>query len=139
MPVTDNIIFTRIWEDDDFFEANIRFTTNTITVCCDLYLDDLSVNELSDGINGFVVDGKKAFTWNVRKFDSVDSPRLTIEFAEQDRHGRVVLRVDLKNEEGVTATFGIHTELGLLHSFANRIHRLKTASVGQRIALMELD
>lgn len=139
MPATDNIIFTRIWEDDDFFEANIQFSTNTIIVSCDLYLDDLTVNELSDSINGFVVDSKKTFTWNVRKYNSVDSPRLFIEFTEQDKHGRVVLQVDLKNEDGVTAAFGINTELGLLQSFANRIHRLKTASVGQKIALIEFE
>ena len=81
----------------------------------------------------------KTFTWNVRKFNCDDSPRLTIEYTEPDRHGRVVLRVDLKNEEGVTATFNVNTELGLLHSFANRIHRLKTISVGQKIALIEFD
>lgn len=137
--MTDNIIFTRIWEDDYFFEANIQFITNTITVSCDLYLNDLMVDELSDGINDIVVGSKKTYAWNVGIADSVDSPRLTMEFAEQDKHGRVVLRADLKNEEGVTATFGMNTELGLLHSFANRIRRLKTASVGEKIALIEFD
>ena len=135
----DNIIIKKIWEDSEFFEVNIGFSSDNLTTNIDVYVTNDIINNISKTMILFLEEKNSCYFEIVEKND--DYPYIRINFDKIDSHGNAVLNVYIEyNSEDFDnrfyCFFPMYIEHGLLYSFGKRIKKLNEMSVGEKVSIL---
>ena len=135
----DNIIVKKIWEDSEFFEVNIDFSSDKLSTNIDVYVTNDIINNISMMTMSFLDKQNSCYFEIGEKND--DYPYIRVNFNKIDLHGNAVLDVYIEyNSEDFDnrfyCFFPMYIEHGLLYSFGKRIKKLNEMLIDESVSVL---
>lgn len=136
----DNIIFSKIWEDDGLIQLKAVCSSSVATITTEIYVDDDLIDELIFQIKQFLNGNIEESLWaNEEKGDN-STACLSLRFFNKDKLGHINIEVyaelaDGGNYSEHNCCFFVETEYGLLMNFSEHLDRLKNRPVGFEVHL----
>lgn len=136
----DNIIFTKIWQDNDVIELKAVCSSSVVTVKSKIYVSASLLDELSCRIKQFLAGNSEEGLWANEEKGNTSTACLSLRFFKKDTLGHILIEVFAEIDDGADYTehnccFFVSTEYGLLMNFCEKLVRLKNHSVGYEIQL----
>lgn len=140
MDYMDNIIISKIWEDETIFELQIEVHSQYVKAYQSCYFDEELLNKLSTILTDFCsLDNPVTYFESGPKTGKF-TPTFSLELST-DRHGYVTINVDLEvcdvDDRSHRCQCNVMCELGALESFGKRLAKLNDGEIGTRIAVYE--
>ena len=129
----DNIIFSKVWEDDCLIELRVTCTSSAASVISNIYVSDDSINELICKIRQFLCskDNDETSSWTSIGSEDGSVACVSLRFLK-----KVFADIDDGGSRAEHhSCFFVNTEYGLLMSFCNRLVQLKENPAGYEIQL----
>lgn len=135
----DNIIFRKIWQDDDVMELTVECSSPIITATSEIYVSDSLIDELISEITRFLNGNKEGFWANEERGDA-STACVSFRFFREDELGHIAIEVFAELDDGGdyskhNCCFFVRTEYGLLMNFCDHLAQLKSGSGGYEIQL----
>lgn len=135
----DNIIVKKVWEDSEFFEVNIDFSSDKLSTNIDVYVTNDIINNISMMTMSFLDKQNSCYFEIGEKND--DYPYIRVNFNKIDLHGNAVLDVYIEyNSEDFDnrfyCFFPMYIEHGLLYSFGKRIKKLNEMLIDESVSVL---
>ena len=136
----DNLTFTRVWQDVDFFQLEIKCENEFIVATGRIYITDALIDDLNNKIKIFLSGKARTTCWQNGSFGDATTPCVRLQFSNKDTIGHILIEIFMEIDDGGTMSthnccFYINTEIGLLHQFMENLKKIKTPQLGIRIAL----
>ena len=136
----DNIIFEKIWEDDDLIALKVVCSSSVATITSKIYVTDPLIDELIGQIKQFLDGTSEEGIWENESRGNESTACLALRFFRKDRLGHIVIEVFAELDDGGDYTkhnccFFVHTEYGLLMNFCRRLVKLKKNPAGYEMQL----
>ncbi|WP_226682912.1 hypothetical protein [Sutcliffiella horikoshii] len=118
----------KIWRDTDFFEVNVSLTGTNCMVDMDLYLDNVQLEELRNGVYIFANQlSKNEFKWVTGAESDNNMPFLSMRFFLHDRRGIIGIEINVDNRlevpNAMQSTFYILTEINQVDDFIRQLEK----------------
>ena len=138
--VKDNIIFSKIWQDDDVIELKVICSSSVATITSKIYVSDSLIDELICQIKQFLDGNNEEGLWANEDKGNDSTACVSLRFFRKDKLGHIVIEVFAELDDGGNYTehnccFYVSTEYGLLMSFCESLVQLKKNPVGYEIQL----
>ena len=136
----DNIIFSKIWEDDGIIELKVVCSSSVATITSQIYVSDALIDELIFQIKQFLDGNIEEGLWANEDKGNDLTACVSLRFIRKDKLGHIIIEVFAELDDGVNFTehnccFFVGTEYGLLMSFCESLVCLKNHPVGYEIRL----
>ncbi len=136
----DNIIISKIWQDDCLIELKVLCSSSVINVMSKIYVTDYLLDELINQIKQFLNGNGEEGLWANEEKGNDSTACLSLRFFKKDNLGHIIIEVFAEIDDGGNYTehnccFYINTEYGLLFDFCESLYQLKNNSVGYEIQL----
>ena len=136
----DNIIFSKIWEDDDIIELKVECSSSVATISSQIYVSDSLIDELICQIKQFLDGNIEEGLWANEDKGNDSTACVSLRLFSKDKLGHIIIEVFAELDDGGNFTehnccFFIGTEYGLLMSFCKSLVCLKNHPVGYEIRL----
>ncbi len=140
----DKLYFKRIWEDQDFFELEIKAETQIICSSVNTYTMNESIDELSEKLEIFLSLNKDHVFWENGTKGNDFTPYISLSICKKDDYGHILIEVYMELDDGGDLSrhnccFYVETEIGLLDNFRRSLKFLKEPGVGNCIVLNDVD
>ena len=138
--MTDNLIITRVWQDIEFFQIEIKCKTEFIAVRGKVYTTDELIDDLYNKIEIFLSGSMNSTCWQNGTRGDVTTPCIALRFSNKDELGHVLIEVFMEIDDGGALSvhnccFYVNTEIGLLYQFKENLLKLRTPQLGTQILL----
>lgn len=138
--VEDNIIFSKIWQDDDLIELKVVCSSSVATVTSKIYVSDSLIDELICQIKQFLDENNAEGLWANEDKGNASTACVSLRFFRKDKLGHIVIEVFAELDDGGNYTehnccFFVNTEYGLLMNFCESLLWLKKNPAGYEIQL----
>lgn len=138
--MNDNIIFSKIWQDDDMIQLKVRCSSSVVTATTKIYVSDSLIDELICQIKQFLDGNIEEGLWANEDKGNDSTACVSLRFLKKDRLGHIVIEVFMELDDGGDYTehkccFFVSTEYGLLMNFCENLFWLKKNSTGYEIQL----
>lgn len=138
--MTDNIIFSKIWEDYCMMQLKVVCSSSVATVTSKIYVSDDLIDELIFEIEQFLDGNIEEGLWSNGHKGNRSTACVLLRFLNKDKQGHINIEVFAELDDGGKYTehnccFFVGTEHGLLMSFCKRLVHLKSQPVGFEIRL----
>lgn len=140
--MVDNIIFSRSWQDSEFFQIQVECISDLITVRGEIYSSSDYIDDLVRTINLFLVENVNGICWqNGTKGDGSTSC-MALTFYRKDDLGHISIEVYMEIDDGGrlckhNCCFYVNTEYGLLYQFRDNLQKLKVPKLGDKVSLID--
>ena len=136
----DNIIFSKIWEDDDIIELKVVCSSSVATITSQIYVSDSLIDELICQIKQFLEGNIEEGLWANEDKGNDSTSCVSLRFFNKDKLGHIIIEVLAELDDGGNFTehnccFFVGTEYGLLMSFCESLAQLKEEPVGYEVQL----
>ena len=136
----DNIVFSKIWQDDDLIELKVVCSSSVATITSQIYVSDSLIDELICQIKQFLDKNYEEGLWANEDKGNESTACVSLRFFRKDKQGHIVIEVFAELDDGGDYTehnccFYVSTEYGLLMSFCERLVQLKKSPIGYEIQL----
>ena len=136
----DNIIFTKIWQDNDVIELKAVCSSSVVTMTSKIYVSASLLDELSSRIKQFLDGNSEDGLWANEEKGNASTACLSLRFFKKDKLGHIIIEVFAEIDDGGdyaehNCCFFVSTEYGLLMNFCENLVRLKKNPVGYEIQL----
>ena len=136
----DNIIFSKIWEDDDIIELKVECSSSVATISSQIYVSDSLIDELIFQIKQFLDGNIEEGLWANEDKGNDSTACVSLRFFSKDKLGHIIIEVFAELDDGGNfnehnCCFFVGTEYGLLMSFCESLVCLKNHPVGYEIRL----
>lgn len=140
----DKLYFNRIWEDQDFFELEIRAETRIISSSVKTYITNEAIDELSRVLEHFLVQNTDFAFWKNGNKGNDSTPYVSLSIGKKDERGHILIEVYMEIDDGGDLSkhnccFYIETEVCLLEDFQKSLSLLKEPGIGSTIVLNHID
>lgn len=140
MTYNDNIIIRKIWQDSDMVELRFVCLSPIVSVKSQIYVSDLSIDNLIGSIRLFLENYSEERTWTSGKKGNDTLACLSLRFIKKDNLGHIAVEIYAEIDDGGdysihNCCFFVNTEYGLLEQFCNKLTLLKDNAVGNEIQL----
>jgi hypothetical protein len=138
--VKDDIIFSKIWQDDDVIELKVVCSCSVATITSKIYVSDSLIEELICQIKQFLDGKSEEGLWANEDKGNDSTACVSLRFFRKDKLGHIVIEVFAELDDGGNYSehnccFYVNTEYGLLMSFCEGLVPLKKNPVGYEIQL----
>lgn len=136
----DNIILSKIWEDNDVIELKVVCSSSVVTTISKIYVSDPLIDELIYQIKQFLEGNNEEGLWANEDKGNDSTACVSLRFFRKDKLGHIVIEVFAELDDGGdyakhNCCFFVGTEYGLLMSFCESLVRLKNNPIGYEIQL----
>ena len=136
----DNIILSKIWEDDDMMELKVMCSSSVATITSKIYVSDHLIDELICQIKQFLDGNIEEGLWANEAKGNDSTACVSLRFFSKDKLGHIIIEVYAELDDGGNYTehnccFFVGTEYGLLMNFCESLVCLKNQPVGYEIRL----
>ena len=134
----DNIIFSKIWQDNDVAELKVVCSSAVATVMSKIYVSDSLIDELICRIKQFLDGNTEECLWANEDKGNDSTACLSLRFFRKDNLGHIVIEVFAELDDGGdyaehNCCFFVNTEHWLLMNFCKSLAQLKKNPVGYEI------
>ena len=138
----DNLIFKKIWQDEDLLELNIIGMCDYVKAHQDCYISKKDLEELANKIKKINDTCEKIYL-EFGKKDGDYTPAFSLLIMPKNKNGHIKIEVDMEINDIETRThrcmFFVNTELGVLEKFSEKMKRIKDFEIGKMICLNEIN
>ncbi|MBR0490530.1 MAG: hypothetical protein IJJ82_00595 [Clostridia bacterium] len=138
----DNLIFKKIWQDEDLLELNIIGMCDYVKAHQDCYISKKDLEELANKIKKINDTCEKIYL-EFGKKDGDYTPAFSLLIMPKNKNGHIKIEVDMEINDIETRThrcmFFVNTELGMLEKFSEKMKRIKDFEIGKMICLNEIN
>lgn len=138
----DNLIFKKIWQDEDLLELNIIGMCDYVKAHQDCYISKKDLEELANKIKKINDTCEKIYL-EFGKKDGDYTPAFSLLIMPKNKNGHIKIEVDMEINDIETRThrcmFFVNTELGMLEKFSEKMKRIKDLEIGKMICLNEIN
>lgn len=138
----DNLIFKKIWQDEDLLELNIIGMCDYVKAHQDCYISKKDLEELANKIKKINDTCEKIYL-EFGKKDVDYTPAFSLLIMPKNKNGHIKIEVDMEINDIETRThrcmFFVNTELGMLEKFSEKMKRIKDFEIGKMICLNEIN
>ncbi len=138
----DNLIFKKIWQDEDLLELNIIGVCDYVKAHQDCYISKKDLEELANKIKKINDTCEKIYL-EFGKKDGDYTPAFSLLIMPKNKNGHIKIEVDMEINDIETRThrcmFFVNTELGMLEKFSEKMKRIKDFEIGKMICLNEIN
>lgn len=136
----DNIIFSKIWEDDEVIALKVICSSSVATITSKIYVSDPLIDKLIYQIKQFLDGNIEEGLWANEAKGNESTACLSLRFFRKDKLGHIGIEVFAELDDGGkysehNCCFYISTEYGLLMSFGESLVQLKKNLSGHEIQL----
>lgn len=136
----DNIILSKIWQDDDVIELKVVCSSSVATITSKIYVSDPLIDELICQIEQFLDGNNEEGLWANEDKGNDSTACVSLRFFRKDKLGHIVIEVFAELDDGGdyaehNCCFFVGTEYGLLMNFCESLVQLKKNPVGYEIQL----
>ena len=98
----DNIIFSKVWEDDCLIELRVTCTSSAASVISNIYVSDDSINELICKIRQFLCskDNDETSSWTSIGSEDGSVACVSLRFLKKDTLGHIAVEVFAEIDDG---------------------------------------
>ena len=126
----DNIIFSKIWEDEDVIELKVVCSSSVATITSNIYVTNPLIDELIFQIKQFLDGNIEEGLWANENRGNDSTACVSLRFIRKDKLGHIIIEVYAELDDGGNyaehnCCFFVGTEYGLLMNFGERLVRLK--------------
>lgn len=135
----DNIIFSKIWEDDDIIELKAVCSSSVATITSKIYVSNPLIDELIFQIKQFLDRNIEEGLWANEDKGNDSTACLSLRFFSKDKLGHIIIEVYAELDDGGNyaehnCCFFVGIEYGLLMNFCESLVCLKNYPVGCEFA-----
>ena len=139
--MNDNIIFEKLWEDNDLMQIKVVCSSSVATIITKIYVSNSLIDELVYQIKHFLDGDIDEGLWANEYKGNSSTACVSLQFLKKDNLGHIVIEVFAELDDGGDFTkhnccFFVNTEYGLLMNFCNRLIQLKDMPAGHEIQLL---
>lgn len=136
----DNIIFSKIWQDNNVIELKVVCSSSVAIVTSKIYVSDTLIDELIHQIKQFLDGNSEEGIWANEDKGNASTACISLRFFRKDKLGHIVIEVFAELDDGGNyaehnCCFFVSTEYGLLMNFCESLVQLKKNPVGYEIQL----
>ena len=136
----DNIIFRKIWEDDDMMELRVVCSSSVAATISGIYVSNFLIDELAGQIKQFLQGTREEGLWANEDRGNGSTACVSLRFFRKDKLGHIMVEVFAELDDGGdyakhNCCFFVNTEYGLLMEFCSKLAELKINPVGCEIQL----
>ena len=136
----DNIIFSKIWEDDNIIELKVVCSSSVATITSKIYVSNSLIDELICQIKQFLDGNIEEGLWANEEKGNDSTACVSLRFLRKDKLGHIIIEIYAELDDGGNYTehnccFFVGTEYGLLMNFCESLVSLKNNPVGCEIHL----
>lgn len=135
----DNIIFEKVWQDDNLIELKISANSEFVSAHQNCYIEDKKLKELSEKICNFVEDYNENCYLEFGKKEENYSPAFSMNILPADMLGHVKIEVDIEIEDNDTRAhrccFYVKSELGLVEQLGKALKELAMEKDRKKVSL----
>ena len=138
----NNIIFEKIWEDNDLIELKITAISKFVTAFQNCYIKCSDLLKLSEEITKFAESAEKSCYIEIGKKEGNYTPAFSMNFEKVDVRGNLRIEVDIEIEDTETrehrCCFYVEGKLGSLDSLGLGLNELISKDLGTKVELYEI-
>lgn len=135
----DNIIFKKIWQDDNLIELKISANSEFASAYQSCYIQDKKLEEIAGTICNFIENYNEACYLEFGKKEGNYTPAFSMCILPADISGHVKIEVDIEIADNDTrlhrCCFYVKSELGLIERFGMALKKLIIEPDGCEVSL----
>lgn len=135
----DNIIFEKIWQDDNLIELKISANSEFVSVYQSCYIQDKKLEEIAEKICDFVGNYNESCYLEFGKKEGNYTPAFSMCMLPADMSGHVKIEVDIEIADNDTRShrccFYVKSELGLIEQLGINLKQLTTNKDKREVCL----
>lgn len=135
----DNIIFEKLWQDENLIELKISANSEFVSAYQSCYIQDIKLQENSEKIHEYVNNYNLSCYLEFGKKEGNYTPAFSMCILPLETSGHVKVEVDIEiadnNSRLHRCCFYVKSELGLIEKLGISLKNLITTSVGKEISL----
>lgn len=141
--VNNNIIFEKIWQDEDLIELKITAISEYVKAYQNCYVDNNFLKGISEIISNYIKNHGDECYIEFGKKDGNFTPAFSMKFLPADIHGHVKVEVDLEIADNETRAhrccFYVDSELGVIEKMGKSLSALGNCELGDVATLYDMD
>lgn len=135
----DNIIFKKIWQDENLIELKISANSELISAHQNCYIQDKELKKIADKIHFFAENYRETCYLEFGKKEGNYTPAFSMRILPADLSGHVKIEVDMEIVDNETRShrccFYVKSELGLIEKLGISLKNLITERDGSDASL----
>lgn len=135
----DNIIFEKIWQDDNLIELKISANSEFASAYQNCYIQDKKLEDIAEAILSFVGNNTEACYLEFGKKEGNYTPAFSMCMLPVDIFGHIKIEVDIEIADNDTRShrccFYVKSELGLIERLGRNIRKMTNESNGYEVSL----
>lgn len=135
----DNIIFEKIWQDENLIELKISANSKYVSAYQSCYIQDKKLEIIADKIYNFAGNSSETCYLEFGKKEGNYTPAFSMCILPADISGHVKIEVDIEIADNETRShrccFYVKSELGLIEQLGLSLKNLITESDGSEVSL----
>lgn len=137
----NNLIFEKVWQDEELCELKITAFSQYVNAYQFCYVEKNFLQEISEIILNYIKNYSKECYIELGKKEGDFTPAFSMKFLPADIYGHVKIEVDLEIADNETrihrCCFFVESELGLIEKIGKRFLILEDSDLGSVCALNE--
>ncbi|TYQ13385.1 UNVERIFIED_CONTAM: hypothetical protein Cloal_4459 [Acetivibrio alkalicellulosi] len=138
----DNIIFEKVWQDDEVIELKITGISQFVTAHQTCYIQDTNLREISNRIIDYSKEYSKQCYIEMGNKEGNFTPAFSMNILEASKTGHVKVEVDIEiadtKERNHRCCFYVNSELYALEKLGNKFRQLVSDVVGNKVSLNDI-
>lgn len=135
----DNIIFEKIWQDDNLIELRIAANCEFVSAYQNCYIELQRLKEISEKITTYLNDSSTSCYLEFGQKEGNYTPAFSMCILPSDLTGHVKIEVDIEiadnNERAHRCCFYVKSDMGLIDNLNVGLKRLAVELEGTKISL----
>lgn len=138
----DNISIEKIWQGDDFFEANVECSAKTIAASTRVYVSNEQFSIFYKLLESFLNNNAiQSVSWESGPKGNETTPCVVFVFSKLDLQGHICIEVFMELDDGGrlsdhTCCFFVNTETQSMYTFVQHLPlMLNNDNIGYRVSL----
>ena len=137
----DNIIFEKVWEDENFIEIKITAISKFSTSYQTCYIDESSLEHLTNKLNSYLNDYTKNSYIEFGEKKGNYTPAFSMGLMGADVSGHVKIEVDIEiddvDDRSHRCKYFVESELGAIERFSQKAFDFYGSQIGTSIDMFE--
>ena len=138
----DNIVFKKIWQDENLIELKISGTSEFVSVYQHCYIEDNDLIEIARKMHNFINDYNKEYYFEFGNKSYNYTPAFSMRILPADITGHIKIETDFEIADNDShlhrCCFYINSQLGLIDDLGKSIENLIFENVGVEISLNDV-
>lgn len=137
----DNIIFKKIWQDNNIIELEISVKSKLVIVYQNCYVEDKALLDISEKMQTYIRNYSDRCYLEFGKKHGNYSPAFSMDILPANNYGHIKIEVDIEIADNDTRShrccFFVNSELGLVDRLSNSLKNLVYNQIGEKVSLLD--